>query len=235
MAGEIVATIATDASPAERRSALDRFLFQENGFHGSRAEYYHPANSHLDRVIDDREGLPITLSVLYIELGRRIGIDIRGIGLPGHFVAQHRIDDETSVLIDVFDRGKELSRDDAARMVAMHSGRRLRETDLAPSSTPEILTRVLNNLIGIAGRNEDAESMLRYSDAIVAINPDNAELRLMRARLRRYTGRNQAALEDVRRLLDSEAEGSGGAGFSRQSLLQLRSDLQNRVEADDES
>ena len=89
MGAEIRSSLPADASDIATREALDKYLFRENGFHGGRSEYYHPANSHLNRVIDDREGLPITLSILYIELGRRLNQRIDGIGLPGHFVVKH--------------------------------------------------------------------------------------------------------------------------------------------------
>ena len=64
-----------------------------------------PANSYLNRVIDDREGIPVTLSVLYMELGGRLGLDIRGVGLPGHFVVKHVPGEGDEQLIDVFERG----------------------------------------------------------------------------------------------------------------------------------
>jgi regulator of sirC expression with transglutaminase-like and TPR domain len=220
MAEEIRAAFDDEASPDQIRQALHRYLFQENGFHGSRSEYYHPANSHLDRVIDDREGLPITLAILYMELGRRLGIDVEGVGLPGHFLVRHVISSERQQLVDVFERGEHLSRKEAAEIVLLHAGRPLRESDLAAQETRQILSRVLNNLVGIAGRNEDAEAMLRYSEAIVAINPDEPDYRLMRAQLRGFTGRNQAAVEDVDWLLES-----GPGSLNRTALERLRRSL----------
>jgi regulator of sirC expression with transglutaminase-like and TPR domain len=201
MAGEIRDTLGESDDPVEKREALHRYLFQQQGFHGSRNEYYHPANSHLSRVIDDREGLPITLSILYIELGRRLGIDVEGVGLPGHFVVRHAIDAGQSQLVDVFERGKLLGRRDAAMLVAMHAGRMLDDDDLQADTTVEILTRVLNNLMGLAARNEDPEAMLRYAQAMVAINPERPQLRLMRAQLQGATGRVHLALQDVEQLL----------------------------------
>ena len=73
MAGEVQAQLPEKADEPARLAALNKYLFQENGFHGSRTDYYHRANSYLSRVIDDREGLPITLSLLYIELRRGWG------------------------------------------------------------------------------------------------------------------------------------------------------------------
>src|SRR6185436_11011174 len=90
LAVDLKARISKGANAADRLDALRTFLFADNGFHGSRADYYNRANSYIDRVLDDREGIPITLSILFIELGSRIGLDLSGVGLPGHFVVKHR-------------------------------------------------------------------------------------------------------------------------------------------------
>ena len=89
MAAELTARVAADADPSAKLAALRKYLFDENGFHGSRGDYYNRANSYLNEVLDDREGLPITLSMVYMELGRRLGLNLVGIGLPGHFVVGH--------------------------------------------------------------------------------------------------------------------------------------------------
>ncbi|MEM7387755.1 MAG: transglutaminase family protein, partial [Verrucomicrobiota bacterium] len=101
----------------EKLVKLSHFLFQEGGFHGSRVEYYNRSNSFLNAVIDDREGIPITLSVLYLELAKRIGIsELHGIPLPGHFVVQHRPEGEAHQLIDVFHDGRFLSLEEAEEL-----------------------------------------------------------------------------------------------------------------------
>jgi len=203
MAAEVLSDLPADATSAQKQVALHRYLFDENGFHGSRSEYYHPANSHLNRVIDDREGLPITMSILYMELGRQLGLRIEGVGLPGHFVVKHVIDENDDQLIDVFDRGKLLTRAEAADIVASHARRPLRDEDLRGSTSTEILTRVLNNLLGVAGNGKDAEAMLRYAEGLVALNPDMVDFRMMRAQLRGITGRYTAAREELDWLLEN--------------------------------
>ncbi len=86
-AGGYLAKAAPEGGPRERAEALRDFLFKENGFHGSRGEYYHHANSYVNRVLDDREGLPITLSVIFVELARRLQIPgVYGAALPGKFM-----------------------------------------------------------------------------------------------------------------------------------------------------
>src|SRR5262249_6758553 len=83
---EISRDLPQEADVAARLAALNKYLFDEHGFHGSRGDYYHRSNSYVNEVLDDREGLPITLSVIYIELARKIGLKIVGVGLPGHFM-----------------------------------------------------------------------------------------------------------------------------------------------------
>lgn len=221
MVSEIQEGLEKDSDSATRRKALDQYLFTDNGFHGGRAEYYHVANSHLNRVIDDREGLPITLSILYMEMGRRLDLTIQGIGLPGHFVTQF-VDGDFKQLIDPFDGGKELSMSDARTMVAQYAGRRFRDEDLRAQSHEEILTRVLSNLIGIATRGEDVEAMLRYIDPIVLINPEMADYRMMRAQLRGLSGRKRQAIEDLNWLLDREP-----VGIDLRRVRQLMNALEN--------
>ena len=215
MVAEISESVDAKASPPEIRQALHRYLFDQNGFHGSRSEYYHRANSHISRVIDDREGLPITLSILYIELGRRLGLTIDGIGLPGHFVVQQAWGENETQWIDVFERGKLLSDSDAESLVMLHAGRLMRPSDKEPQSDEEILTRVLNNLIGVAAREQDGEVMLRYCEAMVAIAPESTEFRLMRVQLRGMTGRIGLAIEDLDALMETELSAQERAGATR--------------------
>ncbi len=182
-------------------------MFEQNGYHGSRTEYYHRANSYLSRVIDDREGLPITLSILYMELAKRLELNVVGIGLPGHFIVRHEMEKGESQLIDPFEGGKFLSRDDAQRKVREFAQRELVETDLIPASDEAILQRVLTNLLGVAQRQADREAMLRYLDALLTIDPTLTRERGMRAMVRFETGRKTAALNDLDWFLSEEPAG----------------------------
>jgi serine protease Do len=226
MASEIRAGLAEDMDPESRRDAMHQYLFEENGFHGGRAEYYHPANSHLNRVIDDREGLPITLSILYRELGRRLGLQMEGVGLPGHFVVKHVTGDEPQ-LIDVFDRGKLLSREDAEFIVASYTGRVMTDEDLRAQTVVEILSRVLNNLIGIAGDQQDVDALHRYYEALVTINPQAVEMRLKRSQIRAVTGRTAGAVEDLNWLIENDPPGLDRAGARqlRDAILAQQQEL----------
>jgi regulator of sirC expression with transglutaminase-like and TPR domain len=206
MVADISKKIKKDANSAAKLAALDHYLFQDNGFHGSRFDYYHRANSYLNRVIDDREGLPITLCVLYIELGRRLGLTIEGVGLPGHFVAQHIGDNKKPQLIDVFNEGKRLSREDAMKLVAEHSNQPFQEDYLKPVSKRLIVSRMLNNLMGLAQQKEDKESMLRYVELMMALDSHSVQSRGMRAILRFETGRKKSAIADLDWFLEHRPE-----------------------------
>jgi regulator of sirC expression with transglutaminase-like and TPR domain len=207
MAGEIRAALAKDADEPTRLAALNKFLFEQNGFHGSRTDYYHRANSYLSRVIDDREGLPITLSVLYMELGRRLDLNFVGVGLPAHFVVRHEPTAGEPQLIDVFEGGKPLTRDDADKLVRELTGEPLAEEFLAAQSKQQIIRRILQNLLGIAQRDESRESMLRYVEAAVALDEADLQSRGLRAILRYQTGRRAAALTDLDWFLKTKPEG----------------------------
>ncbi|GAA5507371.1 transglutaminase family protein [Novipirellula caenicola] len=210
MASEIAEGFTAEDDERQKRQILDQYLFRENGFHGGRAEYYHPANSFLDRVIDDREGLPITLAILYIDLGRRLGLHMEGIGLPGHFVVRQRMESGETELIDVFDGGTPLSDEAADELVRQFAGRAIAPSDLQSQSDLDILTRVLNNLIGIATRDQDLDAMLRRTDMFVTLHPDENRYRFMRAQLRAISGRTARAREDLDELLRREPNGING-------------------------
>ncbi len=207
MAEEIRQSLPDQADAKTRLEALNTYLFDQLGFHGSRTEYYHRSNSYLNEVIDDREGLPITLAVLYMELGRRLGLSLEGVGLPGHFVVRFIPGkEEPPVLIDVFDRGRRLTRDQAAEKVRSITGLELDEAHLAAQSPRAIVQRMLRNLFGVARDELDAEAMLRYTETLVALDPEAAQDRWLRAVLRFQTDRLDAAADDVRWLMERHPE-----------------------------
>ncbi|MCA9270007.1 MAG: transglutaminase family protein, partial [Planctomycetales bacterium] len=210
MAGEISSGLPDGADAAARRAALDHYLFAENGFHGSRTDYDHRANSYLDRVIDDREGLPITLSVLYIDLGKRLGLPLEGVGLPGHFVVRLAPAKETDEpqLIDVFDGARRMPMAEAERRIRAATGEDEVDESYLTAVTPrQIVRRMLQNLLAAARREEDQEAALRYLEAVVAIDPDDAASRGMRSIVRFQTGRRAAALADLDWFLEHEPQG----------------------------
>jgi regulator of sirC expression with transglutaminase-like and TPR domain len=205
MAGEAAAMLPEGATEAAKLDLLRKYLFEESGFHGSRGDFYHRANSYLNEVLDDREGLPITLSIVFMELGRRIGLSIEGVGLPGHFVVRHVPAEGEAQLIDVFDRGRTISRDEAARRIKESTDRELTDDDLRPATKRSIVTRMLHNLLGISG--SDPAAMRRYLDAILALEPESAQHRWLRAIVRYRLEDPRGAAEDVDWLVEQKPPG----------------------------
>lgn len=225
MAEELRSRVTSEMSGREKCRVLDEYLFRDNGFRGGRTEYDHPANSHLHRVIDDREGLPITLSILYMELGRSIGLQMEGVGLPGHFVVR-RLDSSGDEMIDVFDRGERMSPSEIRRLVFRFASRPLREEDLAAQSTLQILQRVINNLIAAASERRDLEAMRRYAEALVAIEPESSEAKMLRARVSAVTGRRASARRDLQSIADQSPQSSSGREAAK--LLRTLDELPSR-------
>jgi len=207
MAEEIRKELKEDADDDARLSKLDKYLFTDNGFHGSRFEYYHRANSYMNRVIDDREGLPISLSVLYMELGRRLNLNIQGVGLPGHFVVKHISAAGDEQLIDPFNGAKRLTREDASTMVRNATGRPFVDDYLRSVTKQEILSRMLANLSNLAESSNDKPARLRYLEAQIALEPEAFRLRGMRALLHADLGRFASALADLDSILKVEPPG----------------------------
>ncbi len=202
MAREVAAKLPSDASEAARLDALRKYMFEENGFHGSRGDYYNRANSYLNEVLDDREGLPITLSVVYLELARRIGLNVAGVGLPGHFVVQHFPAEGDPQLIDVYEGATQVSRDEAGKRVKEATDRELSDADLKPFAKRAIISRMLHNLLSVSGT--EPKAMHRYLNAILSIEPTSAQHRWLRAIVRYRLQDRVRALEDVEWLLENK-------------------------------
>ena len=145
--GDAVQTIA----------ALNRTLFEEAGLRGNREDYYDPRNSFLNDVLDRGLGIPITLALVYMEVGRRLGFPLFGVGMPGHFLLKHYDIDGRETLVDCFSGGDILSPQDCQRRLdEIYSGQMtLRPEFLFAVSRRQILTRILNNLktIHLSARN----------------------------------------------------------------------------------
>jgi regulator of sirC expression with transglutaminase-like and TPR domain len=207
MARDVKATLPKDADETAKLAALRKYLFEQRGFHGSRMDYYNKANSYLNEVLDDREGLPITLSVLYMELARRLGVNVVGVGLPGHFVVKQVPTKGEPQLIDVYEGAKPLSRETASKLVEAYTGKPLAEEQLAAISKKAILVRMLHNLLRFPREERDAKGMLRYLDTILTITPDAGEERWMRALLRNSAGNKESARADIDWLLEHHPAG----------------------------
>ena len=205
MARELATRLPAKSDDSAKLSALTKYLFTESGFHGSRNDYYNRANSYINEVLDDREGLPITLSVLFLEMARRIGLhNVTGVSLPGHFVVKYSPQKSPEQLIDVFDGGKMLSRAEANDLVMSFTDAPLREEQLKAATKRDIIIRMLQNLLRIAQHSESSADALRYLDVIVALSPDAPLERYSRALLRLRSGDQTGAKQDFKWLLDNQ-------------------------------
>ncbi len=204
---ELKRQVPANTPETNKIAALSKFLFTDQGFHGSRTDFYNRANSYMNDVLDDREGLPITLSVLWLELARQLGVtNVAGVPLPTRFMVRFAPRGGAEQIIDVFDGGKVLTRGDAVELVADNVDR-IGEQDFAPAKKRDIIVRMLNNLLGLAQRENSTADTLRYLDAMLMLQPDSVPDRLQRARARMQSGDKTAAKEDLRWLLDRQPEG----------------------------
>ena len=208
MAEEVARKFPPSPSSAQKLKTLDHYLFQENGFHGSRIDYYDKANSYIHNVMEDREGIPITLSILYLELARQIGItNIVGIPLPGHFLLKELKEDGRHRLIDVFDSARELTTSEADEMGSNHLGEPVRSEYLPAASNRDIIVRMLRNLHAITAETDSSTTSLRFLDTILAIHPSSSQDRMARAQLRLRRGLITQAQSDLKWILEKAPPG----------------------------
>lgn len=189
-------------NPFARLDGLRAYLFEELGFRGNLEQYNDPRNSFLNEVLDRRLGIPLTLSLLFVELARTAGFEARGIGLPGHFVARADYRGRT-ILVDPFHGGGVITLEDCRQLVARSTGRGwlFRSEVLEGTSDRAMLARLLMNLkYAYLGRSDYARA-LAVVDRLLLVTPDDsAEIRdrgFLRARL----GRAGAAIADLERYL----------------------------------
>ena len=217
--------VARVGDPLKALHRLREFLFEEEGFAGNREDYYDPRNSCLNDVLERRLGIPITLSLVVMEVGRRAGLSIVGVGLPGHFVVRAEVGPEP-VLLDPFDRGAVLTHERAADLVARAVGDRLRLTarHFAPVRKRQILTRMLANLRGIYCRRGEWDKALAVVDRLLILDEESAAYRRDRGTVLVKLGQLHRAAQDWERYLSAcpEAEDADNV---RQQLRRVRQRL----------
>lgn len=188
------------ADAAERIEQLNSFLFDELGFAGNTQEYFDPQNSFLNSVMDRRLGIPITLSILYIELGRRLGLPLQGVSFPGHFLVILPVS-HGAVVLDPYAEGASLEMADLEHLLSQADPNRHWETDqirrlLEPADLRDILVRMLRNLKAVYWQSKDLLNGIWVQDLLIGIDPGLAEERRDRGILKEQMGHFQSALED---------------------------------------
>ena len=169
-ASQISLRVSYETAPADLARAIASYLFNEVGFHGNTGDYYGPDNSFLNRVLETRTGIPITLSLVFLEVARRLGLRCAGVGLPGHFIVGL---DDSGEYLDPFNAGAFLSAGDCRNLVQRLSGGRLDWTDefLAPCSKHDILFRMLNNLKSVYIQNKGYAKAVGVIQRMAIISP----------------------------------------------------------------
>ena len=199
--------IAARDDAAQAVGAFNKYIFEELGFAGNQSDYYDPRNSLLSDVLDKRTGIPISLSVVYMEIGRRAGLHVEGIGLPGHFIVRVEDAGGESALVDPFN-GRIVDREDCQeRLDTIYGGQApLTDAHLRPVSTREILARLLRNLKGVyagAGLHRRALSII---ERILLVAPHAIEERRDRSALLAQLGRYSEAVVDAQSYLKSASD-----------------------------
>lgn len=197
---------SADADPLDTMRAINRVLYDERGFSGNQADFYDPRNSYLNEVIDRRLGIPITLALLQMDIASRVGLPLKGVSFPGHFLVSLPLD-EGLLVLDPFHRGRSIDLDELKARAQPHlADGELGEDQiselLSPASNRAILARMLRNLKTLYTEREDWARALRCADRLLLLEPDQpTELRdrgLLYLELGHYAG----ALRDLGRYLE---------------------------------
>ncbi len=194
--------LAGETAPTIVLEELGRVLFRDERFRGNEQAYYDPRNSFLNDVLDRRLGIPITLGIVVLEVGWRVGLPLRGVNFPGHFLVRYE-GEVARLMIDPFDAGRVRWEDEGQALLdRVYGGMvRMRDEFLRPATPLEILARVLTNLKGIYLNTRDDQRALATVDRILMLRPDSpVELR-DRGLLLARVGRNREAVVELERYL----------------------------------
>jgi regulator of sirC expression with transglutaminase-like and TPR domain len=211
--------VAPGAGADATAAALGRLLFEREGFRGNAEEYYDPRNSFLNDVLERRLGIPITLSVIYLDVAAAAGVAARGVGLPGHFVVRVERAGEAR-LVDPFHGGTMLSESEGDCLALVRRVlRRPIPFDpawLRPVTTVEIVARMLTNLKGVYVGASDWPRALRTAECLVALRPEALGEVRDRGTVHARLGDPRAAIRDWESYLTGAPEASDAAEVRRQ-------------------
>jgi regulator of sirC expression with transglutaminase-like and TPR domain len=222
MAGQIAARLVPGSSPREVIAGLNRYLFEELGFHGNADRYYDPRNSFLNEVLDRRTGIPITLSTVYMELGRRLEFPLLGVGFPGHFLVKYA-SGGTEIILDPFHRGTILSHEACAeRLRRMYGDRIAFEASLLlPVGPRQILGRMLTNLKAIYLQSHQYAKALAAVERLLLLAPDAPQELKARAVLLAHLDREAEAVEAFEAYLERTPQAPEAQAVKKR-IVQLR-------------
>lgn len=213
--------LSEESAPLVVLQELSRVLFEEEGFRGNASNYYEPRNSFLNDVLDRRLGIPITLSVIYLEVGWRLGLPLEGVNFPGHFLVRYP-GEAVRLLVDPFHEGLIRFEDDAQELLdRVYGGSvQLQPGYLRGAARKDILARILANLKAVyLNQHEDARALAAI-ERILLIRPDSGEEVRDRALALIRLGREGDAIPELRRYLQLEPAAADRPAIER-LLLQL--------------
>lgn len=211
--------VDSPSTPSGAVAALNHAFFELEGFRGNRENYDDLHNSDLDRVLSCRRGLPITLSILYVEVARQLGLEAYGVGFPGHFLAKIvGVSDspDGEIIVDAF-FARTLHRQECVERLRAATGEENLDERrwLRPATALEIYVRMLNNLKMLYLRNADALSALGCFDRILVLSPQTACEYRDRGNLLEKLDCTRAAIEDYSRFLELAPEHADARAIRR--------------------
>jgi regulator of sirC expression with transglutaminase-like and TPR domain len=217
--------LAPEATVQEKLAALNRFMFEEQGFRPNPSDYYDPRNSFLNDVLDRRLGIPLTLSIVYIEIGRRLRLPLCGVSFPGHFLVKCTVSGGF-VILDPYSGGISLSLAELGERLKLLKGTVAPPDEqvaamLGNAGARDVLLRMLRNLRAIYVHRGDLKRALSCCDRTLLVAPDAAEEVRERATLYLELECFQAAMSDFERYLQLDPDATD-AEEVREQLVELR-------------
>lgn len=206
--------LSDETAPPVLLQEMSKVLFQEEGFRGNVENFYDPRNSFLNDVLDRRQGIPITLSVLYLEVGWRLGLPLTGVNFPGHFLVRYE-GEALAILIDPF-HGGDLSFEDEAQTLLdqLYGGSvALQPEHLRTAGKKDIVARILSNLKGIYLTARDDLRALAAVERLILLRPDDPEELRDRGMMLARLDREAEAVPDLRRYLELAPDAADAQGI----------------------
>ena len=160
-------------NPTYTISILNEYLFDDLGFHGAEEDYYDPGNSFLNIVLDKKTGIPITLSIIYAEIAKNIGLDLQIVGFPGHVIVKYK----NEIILDPFYRGRLLTIEDLEEILDRNFGEGVEFVPeyLNEATTEQLLTRLLRNLKNAYTQSYAYDNAMKCTDMILGMKPESPE------------------------------------------------------------
>ncbi len=204
MGTELATRLPEGRYPLKVIRAINQYLFGELNFQGNQRDYYNPQNSFLNDVIDRRTGIPISLSLLYLELAQRVGFPMAGVAMPGHFLVRPTLED-MAIFVDVFHQGEVLFEEDCHALIREFYGEaaHLQPEHLAPIGPRPFLVRMLTNLKGIYLHRQDIPRALAAIDRILLIFPHSLHDLRDRGLIHYRLGQLDSAKPDLKQYLQA--------------------------------